>query len=97
MGVKNVTPEITQEAVDEFNKMLKYKGCAFCIVQKYEDDSHTFTIGLPSMELVDSLIINPTKEFYNLLEEFFAELDITLSYNNTRNIFWSRPRFEVSD
>ena len=39
---------------------------------------------------IHSSIINLTEGFYKVLEDFFSERDIELSYNNDGSIFWSK-------
>ena len=82
--------KITTKMVHEFNSILCSDGAVFRIWLK------DGTYGNPSAEIVpannkyiDSYIINPTKEFYSLLEDFFEEKGIELTYNNTRTTFWS--------
>jgi hypothetical protein len=61
---------------------------------KFQEDT---TIGenpmikltLTDMSFVDNCILNMTNEFYNYVENFFAEYGIKLTYNNTRSIAWS--------
>lgn len=88
--------KITKDMVSELNKELANKGCPF----RYEheevgnDGNPHMKITLPSMEGVDSFIINPTKAFFDWLEIWFKEKGIELSCNNTGSVFWSKNGWE---
>ena len=83
--------KITNEMVTELNKELVNKGCPF----RYEYDEAGYKgnphikIILPSMNCVDSFIINPTKEFFNWLELWFRLKGVILGRNNDGGIMWS--------
>ena len=83
--------KITNEMVTELNKELVNKGCPF----RYEYDEAGYKgnphikITLPSMNCVDSFIINPTKEFFNWLELWFRLKGVILGRNNDGGIMWS--------
>ena len=90
--------KITNEMVNEFNSSLKIMGCCFKL--KFVNDK--YSEGNPSCEIImfndlfiDSFIINPTKKFYETLESYFLDKGITLSYNNTRSIFWSKSGWDI--
>lgn len=84
--------KITKEMVNELNTKLKSLGAV--VMYKFQEDT---TIGenpmikltLTDMSFVDNCILNMTNEFYNYVENFFAEYGIKLTYNNTRSIAWS--------
>lgn len=88
--------KITNEMVNEFNSMLKTLNCVFKLElnEKISPNNPTYEIKLVNPRFVDSFIINPTKDFFKILNEFFEEKGIELSYNNTGSIFWSRHGFE---
>lgn len=83
--------KITNEMVTELNKELVNKGCPF----RYEYDEAGYTgnphmkITLPSMNCIDSFIINPTKEFFDWLELWFKLKGVELGCNNDGSIMWS--------
>ena len=54
----------------------------------YKGNPH-IKITLPSMNCVDSFIINPTKEFFNWLELWFRLKGVILGRNNDGGIMWS--------
>lgn len=88
--------KITKEIVMELNNELANKGCPF----KYEHDrgytgNPHMKITLPSMSCVSSFIINPTKEFFDWLEEWFKAKGIELSCNNDGSIIWSKSGWDL--
>ena len=85
--------KITKKMVEEFNQTLENLNCSF----RLEFDNKTIGFGNPTCQIVpsnnifiESSIINVTKEFYKVLEEFFTKRGIELSYNNDGSIFWSK-------
>ena len=60
--------KITKEMVMNLNIELAIKGCPFRY--KFVDDMiiSSMEITLPSMNCVDSFIVNPTKEFFDWLK-----------------------------
>lgn len=86
--------QITEQMVNEFNSALKTIGCSFKLHIDLEQlpgcgYNPQCKIVPESMMFLHSVIINPNQEFYNVLEKFFIEKGITLSYNNTKDTFWS--------
>ncbi len=82
--------KITKEMVMNLNIELAIKGCPFRY--KFVDDMiiSSMEITLPSMNCVDSFIINPTKEFFDWLKLWFKEkYKIELNCNNTGSVMWS--------
>lgn len=81
--------KITKEMVENFNQSLETMNCSFKL--RYDDSWKNPQCEIvPSNTLfINSAIINPTKEFYQTLDAFFKVNGIELSYNNTRDIFWS--------
>ncbi len=84
--------KITDAMVYELNEQLEHKGYPFRY--KYDDSIVTgnpcMKISLPSMYGVDSFIINPTREFFEWLEDWFIQYGIELSCNNDGSIIWSK-------
>ena len=81
---------LTKEMVMNLNIELGLKGCPFRY--KYSDDMivASMEIILPSMNCVDSFIVNPTKKFFDWLRLWFKEkYNIELNCNNTGSIMWS--------
>lgn len=85
--------KITEDMVTVFNQTLENLNCSF----RLEFDNKTIGFGNPTCQIVpsnnifiESSIINVTKEFYKVLEEFFTKRGIELSYNNDGSIFWSK-------
>lgn len=84
--------KITKEMVNELNTKLKSLGAV--VMYEFDDSegSHgnpMIKLTLTDMSFVDNCILNMTNEFYNYVENFFAEYGIKLTYNNTRSIAWS--------
>lgn len=82
--------KISKDNVTVLNMELEKKGCCFRI--GFDDDlANPKCQIVPSSEVfINSTIINPNKAFYRFLDEFFAERDIELAYNNDSTIFWSK-------
>ena len=83
--------KITNNMVNEFNNLLSEFGCIFKLelMKDLNSSNPAYQIVPTNNFFIESTIINPTKEFYVLLENFFRTNKITLSYNNTKTIFWS--------
>lgn len=84
--------KITIMMVAELNRELAILGCPFryeYYEPDYTDNPHMKII-LPSMNCVDSFIINPTKDFFDWLETWFKIKGIELSCNNDGSILWSK-------
>ena len=82
--------KITQEMVNDFNDILESLKCSFKLEIRDIKDKNPSCQIVPSNDLfIDSAIINVNNKFYNILESFFSDRDIDLSYNNTKDIFWS--------
>lgn len=87
---------ITKEMTKELNAILANMGCIFNF--EYRDG----TLGNSEIEIrpvngkfIQRSIINPTKEFYEFLENYFKSKGIEeLSYNNTGSIIWSTSRWK---
>lgn len=79
--------EITFEHIHEFNKYLTEKGSILCLRQ----NGNFVEIGIIDDIFLDneSQNINPTGEFYDILEHFFLKDGIRIKYNNTASTFWS--------
>jgi hypothetical protein len=79
---------ITQEMLNEFNDAMKVNG-SIIRLKFSKSMSHVVDIVPNSMCFIDSFIINPDKQFYKMMEEYFKEKGIEkLSYNNTGGCFW---------
>lgn len=88
--------KITEDMVQEFNNLLFDFGCIFKleIVKDGNNSNNPFYQIVPMNNFfIESIIINPSKEFYVLLENFFSKNEITLNYNNTKTIFCSKYGF----
>lgn len=84
--------KISVKIIDALNSMLSEKGVGF----RYEFMPNPIS---PSARIVvldsddhwvDNSIVNCTEKYYEFLSQWFKDMfDITLDYNNTRNIIWS--------
>ena len=90
--------KITENMVTDFNETLKNLNCIFRLKFNREDESYlgyseynpSCAIVPASKTFVSSAIINPTRDFYKILENFFKEREIEITYNNDGSIFWSK-------
>ena len=85
--------KITEEMVMELNEELRAKGCSF----RYLFDAYgnpKIRITLPSMNCVDSFIINPTREFFTWIEQWFKLKGIELCCNADGSILWSENGYD---
>jgi hypothetical protein len=94
MSIKEIRKDmmimkITREMVMELNNELSNKGCPFRY-DYIEERNPQIEITLPSVNYVDSFIINPTREFFDWLELWFKMKGIELNYNNDGSIMWSK-------
>lgn len=88
--------KITMEMVTKFNKVLRGLNCIFKLDLRSAasgENTQCEIVPLSNMFLKSS-ILNPTDEFFTMLEIFFSELGIKLHYNNTKTIFWSIDGWE---
>lgn len=85
---------ITREMVMELNNELVIKGCLFRY--RYQDEMEctgipTIKVSLPSMNYVDSYIINVTRDFLKWLELWFkTKHGIELTCNADGSILWAK-------
>lgn len=78
---------ITNEQIDEFNEILIDRGSALRIEKNKEIQS--VQIVLVNQKDVKCYDAYPTKEFYELLEDFFTTKGVlNIQYNNTATSFW---------
>ena len=79
---------ITIEMINEFNKFLEEKGSIIRLYPSYRAvDIKLIKDDYLKME---DQIINPSKEFYNDLQNFFERKHgVKLSFNNTWSCFWA--------
>lgn len=85
--------KITREMTMELNNELAVMGCPFRY--KYvEQDNPQIEITLPSMNYVDSFIVNPTVAFFDWLIAWFKVSGVELSRNNDGSIFWSKSGWD---
>ena len=90
--------KITLKMVHEFNSILSSDGAVFRIeLQNGTLNNPIATIVTANDKYIESYIINPSREFYSLLDDFFKEKGIELTYNNTKSTFWSKSGWEVSE
>lgn len=82
--------QITKEMVTEFNLLLLKVGCIFKLEFRSGIVANDMRVVVANDTYIDSAIINPNKEFYDLLETFFKEKGIELNSNNTGDIFWNK-------
>jgi hypothetical protein len=78
---------ITKNMINEFNTQLENKGS---IIRLYPR-GRTVDIKLSPDDYLkmEGQIINPTRAFYNDLQEFFSNRGIQLTFNNTWSCFWA--------
>lgn len=81
--------KITNNMVNEFNKTLETLQCGFKLSLDVSCSNPTCYITPLSDRFIDSFILNLSKDFFEILENFFINKGITLHYNNTRSCFWS--------
>lgn len=83
--------KITKEMVKKFNGVLKALGCVFKLdLKSTAEGGNTQCEIVPfDNQFLKSAILNPTDEFYEILEKYFSKYEIKLHYNNTKTIFWS--------
>ncbi len=86
--------KITSNMVDEFNKTLENLQCGFKLSLDESYKNPTCYIVPLSDRFIDSFILNLTKDFFEILDEYFNKKGIVLRYNNTRSCFWSTSGFE---
>ena len=80
--------KITEQMVDQFNEHIIGMGCVFKL--EYIESENPRCQLVPACNIfINSCIINPTKEFYLGMENYFRKQGIELTYNNTGSIFWS--------
>jgi len=78
--------KITKEMTDELNLIFANLGCMF----KFDFDKTMSSIEVvPANSMfIKSCIINLTDDCYKMIEAFFKTNNITLTYNNTKDIMW---------
>lgn len=82
--------KITEEMTIKLNEELKVMNVPFRFKYANRTGNPHIEITLPSMNYVDTFIINPTKEFYDWLKIWFkTNENIELDSNNTGSIMWS--------
>ncbi|GLO66174.1 hypothetical protein [Oceanobacillus kimchii] len=77
---------IPDDTLDEFNYFLSLQGTILRLYNK-ENIIHIKLVNdmyLPS----NNQIVNPNRQFYEVLENFFTNKGIKITYNNTRSCFW---------
>lgn len=79
---------ITDQMLKGFNEWLDNRG-SLLRLERAEGRNGVVDIVLMHDPLIknDSLVY-PTKEFYERLESYFGNHNITLNYNNTGTTFW---------
>lgn len=83
--------KITQDMIVVFNLNMENDE-SILRIEEWNGMENSFQIVACSNVYLDSFILNPNKDFYDTLELFFKERGITLTYNNTKNIFWPAER-----
>lgn len=99
-NLKELNPhkEITKEIVYDLNSMLRNKGCMF----RFEFIGTELGYVLNSMKikplndiLIESSIINTTKEFKSWMKSWFLEnYGLTIMSNNDGSIWWALEKGE---
>lgn len=89
--------KITIEMTMELNNELSIMGCPFRY--KFDDkncvgNNPQIELTLPSMNYVNSFIVNPTIEFFVWLTTWFKVRGIELSSNNDSSILWSKSGWD---
>ena len=79
---------ITTEMVEEFNRNMENRNS---IIRLYKSGSYAVDIKLilDSFLKMEEQVINPTKEFYDYLQQFFKQKGVTIRFNNTWSCFWA--------
>jgi hypothetical protein len=79
---------LTNEMIDQFNNILKEKGS----IIRLDSSRSSVDIKLIKdkyLEMEDQ-VINPNKEFYDDLQDFFYKKHgLKLTFNNTWSCFWA--------
>ncbi len=85
----------TQDKVDAINAWLESEDVSFRYILCEEGFNPHIKIVPIRNKFIDSYIFNLTPKYYACLENFCKEkFDITLSYNNTKNIIWSNEGWD---
>ena len=87
--------KITDNMVKEFNNLLSDFGCIFKLELSKDINNKS---GIPIYKIVPtnnffvkSTMIEPNRQFYVLLEDFFIKkYNVELRYDKTRTMFWSK-------
>ena len=90
--------KITETIVNEVNGALENinSGIRFIFNESIYAPMMKLTVADRNEFIDNSTIVNPTKRFYDWLENYMNEhYGITLEYNNTKNICWSSDYFYV--
>lgn len=86
--------KITEDMIKTFNAQMETEG-SIIRVRYIEDINPHCEIILSSFKYVDTFIINPTSEFYDILDRFFQSYNIKLSYNNIKSTFLSKSGWNM--
>lgn len=81
---------ITQEMINDLNKILNNKGSN--IKLKPNDISSgnpTYKVSLSEDKFLHSYVLNPSKDFFEFVNDYFMDKGIKVVYNNNGNTFWS--------
>jgi hypothetical protein len=96
--------KFTKEMTDILNEMLSDKWCIirFKLETKDINGEELYNPHLkivPAIEtFIDSYIFNLNERFYIWLEQFCKDRwNVTLSYNNTKNIIWTNEGFNIEE
>lgn len=85
----------TQDKVDAINAWLESEDVSFRYILFEEGFNPHIKVVPIRDKFIDSYIFNLTPKYYDCLENFCKEkFDITLSYNNTKNIIWSNEGWD---
>ncbi len=80
--------KITKKMTDELNSIFENLGCIFRF--DFDETMSSITVVPVNPLFIKNSIINLTDDCYKMIETFFETHNITIAYNNTKNIMWSK-------
>ena len=102
-GAKRIEPWM----VNEINEMLRKENSILTLEWEYTESNKDLqeenrnilcNIRLVETKYIDTYIVNPTKEFYTMIENYFTEKGLTrINYNNTKSTFWNLDGYSKRD
>lgn len=79
---------MNEQQLKELNRFCHDLGCPFEYELRGCGSGYVAQLTLPNKRYVDSFIINPSSEFFELLESWLANRNLHVGYNNTKSILW---------